>query len=168
MSLVPATHSTAVPATASTTAPVIGHTLSAADVSAFIYNGLPTAEASGFVVESVSPQQVLCRMRYSPDHLRPGGTIAGPVMMELADAAMYAAIIANMGPIAMAVTQNFNINFMNRPGQCDLLAYAEILKLGKRIVFLEVKLYSDNADRPFVAHVTGSYALPPAHKMFTI
>jgi len=140
--------------------------LTAAEVTTFIYNGLPAAEASGFLVESVDPQYVTCRMRYSALHLRPGGTIAGPVMMELADAAMYAAILARLGPIAMAVTQNININFMNRPAQCDLVAVTEILKLGKRIVFLDVKIYSDSPERPLVAQVTGSYALPPPHLTF--
>jgi len=92
--------------------------------------------------------------------LRPGGTIAGPIIMTLGDAAMYAAILATLGRVEMAVTSNFNINFMQRPAPDDLIADARLLKLGKRLAFCEVRLFSAGSD-DLVAHVTGSYSLPP-------
>ena len=38
-----------------------------------------------------------------------------------------------------------------------------ILKLGKRLAVGEVYLYSDGSDEP-VAHVTGTYSIPPPEK----
>jgi uncharacterized protein (TIGR00369 family) len=80
-------------------------------------------------------------------------------MMGLADSAMYAAILGQLGRLEMAVTQNLNINFLARPEPCDLLADAEIIRLGRRSAVLEVRLFSEGSDR-LVAHVTGIYALP--------
>ena len=50
-------------------------------------------------------------------HLRPGGTVSGPAMFTLADVGLYVAILAHIGPIALAVTTNLNINFLRKPPQ---------------------------------------------------
>jgi acyl-coenzyme A thioesterase PaaI-like protein len=60
---------------------------------------------------------------------------------------------------------NLNINFLKRPEQRDLIAEATILKLGKRIAFCEVGLRSEGSEE-LVAHVTGSYSLPPVGNSF--
>jgi uncharacterized protein (TIGR00369 family) len=90
----------------------------------------------------------------------PGGTISGPTMMMLADFALYLAVLSAIGPVALAVTINFNINFLRRPEQRDLIADARMLKLGKRLAVMEVNLRSDRSDEP-VAHVTSTYSIPP-------
>ena len=111
------------------------------------------------VVESVDRNRARVRYRFDPSMVRPGGTVSGPTLMSLADAAMYAAILANLDGQEMAVTQNLNINFLSKPGQADLIGDAEILRLGRRSAMLEVRLYSDGSD-VMVAHVTGTYAIP--------
>ena len=58
-------------------------------------------------------------------------------MMTAGDTAMYAAILGSLGEVAMAVTSNLNINFLQRPEQRDLIAEGTIIKLGKRIAFCE-------------------------------
>lgn len=137
--------------------------LSAADINAILRQVMPSSEANGFRVEQVEPTGVLCRMVFAQQHIRPGGTVSGPTMMTLADAAMYAAVMARLGRLEMAVTQNLNINFMARPAPADLLARVEVLKMGRRTVVMDVKIYSDgNPD--MVAHATGTYSLPPAAK----
>lgn len=135
--------------------------LSAADINAVIRQGLPATESGGFLVEQVTAQGVACRQRYSPQQLRPGGTISGPTMMALADAAMYAAVMSRLGRLEMALTQNLNINFLARPEPADLIAQAEVLKLGRRTVVIDVKIFSEGKPEP-VAHATGTYSLPPA------
>lgn len=134
--------------------------LSAAEVTAIIERGLPGAAGLGFSVDEVHARGVRCRVRYSALQLRPGGSLSGPTMMALADAAMYAAVLARLGRVEMALTQNLNINFLNRALPADLLAEAEVLKLGRRSVVLDVKIYSDGRAEP-VAHATGTYMLPP-------
>jgi acyl-coenzyme A thioesterase PaaI-like protein len=68
--------------------------------------------------------------------------------------------LSAIGPVALAVTINFNINFLRRPAQRDIIADASILKLGKRLAVMQVDLYSEGSDEP-IAHVTSTYSIPP-------
>lgn len=138
-------------------------TLTAADINTVIWQGLPAAEGSGFRVEEAVPGRVVCRMVYASAQLRPGGTLSGPTMMSLADASMYAAVMSSLGRLEMAVTQNININFLARPAPADLIAEASVLKLGRRTVVIDVKIFSEGKP-DLVAHATGTYSLPPAGK----
>ncbi len=54
-------------------------------------------------------------------------------MMALADYALYAAILANIGPVALAVTTNLTFNFLRKPASGDLMAECRLLKLGRRL-----------------------------------
>jgi uncharacterized protein (TIGR00369 family) len=136
-------------------------TLSASDINAVIRQGLPAAAEFGFVVEQVIASGVICRQRYASTQLRPGGTISGPTIMAVADAAMYAAVLSQLGRMEMALTQNININFLTRPEPADLIAQAEVFKLGRRTVVMDVRIYSEGA-AGMVAHATGTYSLPPS------
>jgi uncharacterized protein (TIGR00369 family) len=91
-----------------------------------------------------------------------GGTISGPTMMALADFAMYVAVLASIGPVPLAVTTNFNVNFLRRPAQRDLIAEAKLMKLGKRLAVGEVTVCSEGLEGP-VAHVTATYSIPARH-----
>ena len=64
-------------------------TLTPAELTAIIREGVPASEGSGFCVERIEPDGVLCRLPFNPLQIRPGGTLSGPTMMTLADAAMY-------------------------------------------------------------------------------
>lgn len=133
--------------------------LSAEEVEQIIYSGLPATAGSGLKVEQAGEHRSRLRQPFNDTLIRPGGTLSGPTMMGLADAAMYAAILGTLGRLEMAVTQNLNINFLRRPAQRDLLAECRIIRLGRRSVVLEVTLFSEGDDAA-VAHVTGIYALP--------
>lgn len=134
-------------------------TLTAAEIQHIIRTGVPAADEIDLRIDRVDADHVVARYPFRPGMVRPGGTVSGPTLMGLADAAMYAAIMARLGRVEMAVTSNLNINFLSRPGQADLLAHARVLRLGSRLAFLEVEIYSE-AGSDMVAHVTGSYALP--------
>jgi uncharacterized protein (TIGR00369 family) len=78
----------------------------------------------------------------------------------LADVALYAALLSRIGPVALAVTINLNINFLRKPkANVDLLARAEMLKVGKRLGVGEVYIRSAGEDDP-VAHATITYSIP--------
>lgn len=113
----------------------------------------------GLLIERVDYGDVRVRRRYHENHLRPGGTISGPTMMELADFAMYVAVFSAIGRQPLAVTTNLNINFLRKPAQADLIAEARLMKVGKRLAVGEVTLYSDGMAEP-VAHVTSTYSIP--------
>lgn len=126
---------------------------------------LPFGKMMGLAVDYFQSDHVRLRAVYSERFLRPGGTIAGPVMMGLADAALYALVLSRIGPVELAVTTNLTINFLKRPAPGDIIADARMLKLGKRLAVGEVSLFSesDSAEDP-VAHVTGTYSIPPPDK----
>lgn len=135
---------------------------------------MTTAELEAFL-DSEFPQMRPMRMRIEhwdgvtmrvvlpvgEQHLRPGGTVSGPAMMTLADCAAYLLILGLIGPVALAVTTNLNINFLRKPGLGDLTAEASMLKLGKTLAITEISLTSAGVDGP-VAHSVLTYAIPPA------
>lgn len=111
-------------------------------------------------VEHLEAGEAVIRLPYEDTHLRPGGTISGPVQMALADATLYAVVLSLIGRVELAVTINLNCNFLRRPQPADLLAHGKILKLGKRLAVGEVWVRSDNDPDP-VSHFTGTYSIPP-------
>lgn len=135
--------------------------LSAQAVEELIRYGVPMADDIDLRVETVGPGFAHTRIPFAERMIRPGGTLSGPVQMALADASMYAAVLASLGRVEMAVTSNLSINFLQRPAPADLRAEAVVLRLGRRLAFCEVRLLSgEGAEEALVAHVTGSYALP--------
>lgn len=114
----------------------------------------------GVQVEQLEKGMARVRIPFRDDFIRPGGTIAGPVLMGLADLAMYGAVLTLIGRVELAVTTNLNINFLRRPRPGDIIAEARILKLGKRLAVGEVGLFRDG-DEEMVAHVTSTYSIPP-------
>ena len=132
-----------------------------AEIRDFLDRQFPQLQAGGrYMVEELRPLGARLRAVYHESQIRPGGTISGPTMMTLADVSLYVAVIASIGPVALAVTTNLNINFLRKPGPRDLLSECRLLKLGKRLAVGEVTIFSDGEDEP-VAHVTGTYSIPP-------
>ena len=112
-------------------------------------------------VEALGSREATVRFFVDDSCLRPGGTVSGPVMMTLADTALYAAILGELGLVALAVTTNLNINFLRRPeADRDLLGVCQLIKVGRALVVGEVAIYSEGKQDP-VAHAVGTYSLPP-------
>jgi uncharacterized protein (TIGR00369 family) len=135
--------------------------LNADDIAKLLHEVFPQAffPGCGLTLERVDYGDVRVRRAFHEDHLRPGGTVSGPTMMELADFAMYVAVFSAIGNQPLAVTTNLNINFLRKPGATDLIADAKLMKVGKRLAVGEVTLYLDGSDDP-VAHVTATYSIP--------
>jgi len=126
---------------------------------------MPFAALMGLRAEAIEPRSVRLRAVYDECFLRPGGTVAGPIMMGLADAAMYALVLSRIGPVELAVTTELSINFLRKPAPGDVLAEARLLKLGKRLAVGEVALWSESGSpSELVAHVTSTYSIPPPER----
>lgn len=96
-----------------------------------------------------------------PEDLRPGGTVAGPVLVSVADVALYAAILGEIGIVPLAVTTSLTINFLRKPAaDRKLIGVCKLIKIGKSLAVGEVGVYSEGMDEP-VAHVVGTYSIPP-------
>jgi len=136
--------------------------MTAAEIERFIDETFPKARSLGWVIDAVAHRRATVRLPVADHHLRPGGTVSGPTLMALTDTAMYFALLASIGPVALAVTTNLNINFLRRPSpDHDVVAEAEILKLGARLAVGQVTIASEGEDEP-VAHATVTYSIPPA------
>ena len=136
--------------------------ISVADFNRLSEEKLPFAQAMGLQLETINESHVVMRAGYSEQFIRPGGTISGPLLMALADAALYALVLSKVGMVELAVTTNLSINFLRKPSPGDVLAEARILKLGKRLAVGEVSLYSESESvKKPVAHATGTYSIPP-------
>ena len=112
-------------------------------------------------IEDVTEQSVTLRLTPERHHIRLGGTVSGPSLFMLADVGFFFAILARLGPVAMAVTTNASIDFMRKPASGkDLLAKCTLLKLGKILAVGDVLIYSVGEDKP-VARSTMTYSIPP-------
>lgn len=136
--------------------------MSLGEVEAFLEREFPQIHHGGrtFSIEALGLHTATLRCAYHERHLRPGGTISGPTIMALADLALYVAIVASIGPVALAVTTNLNFNFLRKPAPRDLLGECRLIKLGKRLAIGEVAIRSEG-ESELVAHATGTYSIPP-------
>lgn len=135
--------------------------ITVAQFNALVDKHLILAAQLGMSAERIGAGTATLRLRHAPHHIRPGGTVAGPVVVALADVALYAAVLSLIGQVELAVTTNLNVNFLRKPGPADLICHARILKLGKRLAVGECQLFSEG-ESEMVAHVTGTYSIPPA------
>ncbi|HTN99644.1 MAG TPA: PaaI family thioesterase [Microthrixaceae bacterium] len=124
-----------------------------------------------WVIEHVGADGVTVRQPVGSGDLRPGGTVSGPTLMALADGVAYMVLLSQIGPAALAVTSNLNINFLRRPRPTDLVTKGRLLKLGRSLALVEVSMYSaldqtpeDSAtfsidENSPLAHATVTYSL---------
>jgi len=130
------------------------------ELEKFLHEAFPQV-ARDFRVDAVAPNEITVRLQVDTRHLRPGGTVSGPSMFALADVSVYLAILAMIGPKALAVTTNCSIDFMRKPAAgVDMIAQAKLLKLGRMLAVGDVLMYSDGMADP-VARATLTYSLPP-------
>lgn len=112
-------------------------------------------------VETLDETRLVARLVVDDRHLRPGGTVSGPTMFALADVAIYLAILARIGEVALAVTTNASIDFMRKPqAGRDLLGECRILKLGRSLAVADCLIFSDGGTDA-VARCSMTYAIPP-------
>lgn len=135
-----------------------------AALDAFIEAEFPQVNADGpdYSIVAVGPGEAIVRLDPAERHLRPGGTISGPTLFALADLCAYVAILAHIGPVALAVTTSMSIDFMRKPRLEPIEARGRILKLGKRLAVIEIAIGHSTAEA-MLAHATATYSIPPLH-----
>ena len=132
----------------------------AAALNAFLARAFPGGdEAERAKVILVEPGRARVLRPYDARSLRPGGVISGPTMMALADMAVYALVLAHIGEAPMAVTTSLTMHFLRPAKPGDLIAEANLLKLGRRIATADVRLWTESPDR-IAAQATVAYAIP--------
>jgi uncharacterized protein (TIGR00369 family) len=117
-------------------------------------------DGSGLAILDVWHSGARLRQDCRKNSTRPGGTVSGPVLMQLADATMYVAILASVGWVPLAVTTNLNINFLKKPPPGVLIGECRLMKLGKRLAVGEIGIRTEG-DTDLAAHATSTYSIPP-------
>jgi uncharacterized protein (TIGR00369 family) len=120
------------------------------EVFAFLEREFPTALGRGMNYEIVSlqPEALDIRLRVDDSHLRPGGTISGPTMMELVDCAIYVLLLAHHQEEArLAVTTNLAISFLRKPKPGPLLAKVRLIKHGRTLSVARTDIVSETDGR---------------------
>ena len=111
-------------------------------------------------VEALGDMTATVRHKIGNDELRPGGTVSGPVLMAVADVALYVAILGKIGLVPLTVTTSLNINFLRKPAaNKDIIGECRLLKVGKTLAIGEVTIFSEGGTAP-VAHAVGTYSIP--------
>ena len=133
--------------------------LTVGEVQAFLVREFPQV-SNDFEVLELGPMTARLRMRPEERHLRPGGTVSGPTLFQLADCAVYMCLIAMVGPEALAVTTNSSIDFMRKPeADQPLVADVTLLKLGRGLVVGDVHITNEN-NAALLARATLTYSRP--------
>ena len=112
-----------------------------------------------FTLQAIDSDCIRIERKIYAEDLRPGHSVSGPTLMQIADFAAYVAIIANQGSVDAAFTTNLNINFL-RQASADylIIACAKVLKAGRNLATVDISIYSENSHE-LIAHATANFAL---------
>jgi uncharacterized protein (TIGR00369 family) len=117
----------------------------------------PFAAVLGIEILHIGYGEATLRLPPNDSNQRLGGMIAGPMLMGLADLALYAAVVGATGN-AEAVTASLTINFIRKAPPGGVLAHATILKTG-RMTAGQVLMVPDHEEEP-VAQAISTWAVP--------
>ena len=97
----------------------------------------------------------MCRIRISRDPRYDGifESLHGGILMTLADSAAAFALLTLVDPDERITTTDMNIRFF-APARSDVVAQAEVLKLGRTLVPMSVDLTDLEGNRVALAQVT--------------
>ncbi len=129
-----------------------------AEIQQLIKDTIPFSSELSFTVDAVDKTSSKLTFQASQNWSRAGGTISGPFLMTLADASMYAALLGHGEEFKMSFTSNLNIHFLRRSTSEKFQGLCEIIKLGKRLAVMEVKIIDETGEK--IAFVSGTYSLP--------
>jgi len=129
-----------------------------ADIVDFLAREFPQSKC---VVEEIGHRTATVSHPVGRDQLRPGETVSGPLLMAVADVALYVAILGTIGIVPLAVTTSLTINFLRKPSpHRPIVGVCQLIKVGRSLVVGEVALYSDR-NEDMVAKAVGTYSIPP-------
>ncbi|MBV7481875.1 PaaI family thioesterase [Bordetella sp. BOR01] len=131
--------------------------ISVADFHRLLAEQHPFAEVLGIQITDIGYGTARAVLPARPAHQRLGGIVAGPMLMGLADLALYAAVVGATGQ-AGAVTASLTINFLRKSPAGDVIAEARLLKTG-RLAAGEVMLRGEHSPEP-VAHIVSTWSVP--------
>lgn len=133
--------------------------ISVADFRRLLCEQHPFAQMLGIDIVDIGHGTAHAVLPARDGHQRLGGIVAGPMLMGLADLALYAAVVGATGQ-AEAVTASLTVNFLRKSPSGAVHAHARLFKTG-RLTAGEAMLYPEQGGEP-VAHVVSTWSVPKA------
>ena len=126
------------------------------DLVAQMKRRVPYWATLGIELLEVGGGRAVMAVEFAPQHLQ-SGVMHGGVIASLVDSACACAAISRLAPGAYATSVNLQIAFVKPVTEGRIVARAECLKAGRRILFAEARVTDERGD--LVA--TGSSQLVP-------
>ncbi|NIA26159.1 MAG: hotdog fold thioesterase [Gammaproteobacteria bacterium] len=129
-------------------------------INEFLRQSMPSAGDMDITCTEVDANRAVVHWEYGPRWLRPGNYISGPLLMTMADTALYCAVFGNLDRIEpMAVTSELATHFLRPAVDSGVTATATLIEVTGRRAYGEVRMVLDT-NQILVAHATGTYILP--------
>jgi uncharacterized protein (TIGR00369 family) len=120
--------------------------------------GSAFARIYSFELQGFSTGECTLRVPFQEALERPGGIVAGAVLMAAADVAMWLAIMTQLGLEETTVTSDLKTTFLASARREDVMCGAKVLKLGKTLIYGVAECRT--AGGKLLAHHTVTYARP--------
>lgn len=117
----------------------------------------PLAEALNITQEMTGAGRATYRLQVSPELLNPHGVLHGAAVYTMIDYSMGGATMAVLAPNEVCATIEIKVSYLASVRSGTLLCETEIVRQGRRVVFLESKVR--DADARLVATASGSFAV---------
>lgn len=121
--------------------------------------------ALDLTVEAVAEQRAVLSMRFHDDLCRQGGIVSGQALSALADTAMVFAIASASGGYRPMATIDLHTTFMRAVANADVIAEAQVERLGRTMAFVRVTMRARPLDAAskvdptaIVASAVGTFA----------
>ena len=120
----------------------------------------PLAEALHISNDGAKDGHATYRLDVVPEMLNPHGVLHGGAVYVMVDYSMGGATMSVLPPGDICATIEIKISYLAGVRDGTLTAQTDIIKAGRRVVFLESKVTDD--DGKLVATASGSFAVIPA------
>jgi uncharacterized protein (TIGR00369 family) len=110
-------------------------------------------------LDSFGPGECTLIVPFNAALERPGGIIAGSVLMSAADVAMWLAIMTRLGVDEVTVTSEMSTTFLGSAKQEQIHCTARVVKLGTNLIF-GVAECSNGAGKRFTHHTITYVRVP--------
>lgn len=117
-------------------------------------------EFLGIRIEEYSGGKARCSLKLEDHHLNTGGRVHGGVLTSLADTAAGVAVRSVRPEGKSSATTDLSIAFIRPPTGKSLLALAEVIHAGKRLIRTEIAVFSEEK---LVARTNATFMLVDSH-----
>jgi len=113
----------------------------------------------GIDAESFGDGKAVLSMQVRPDMLNGVGWLQGGIYVSLIDEAMALSVCTLLGPDEGIATISENTNFYKGIRDGKIFAKAEVVRRGRKIIFVEGFCYPEGSDSNVLARTTASFAV---------